>query len=151
MEDLSTRELIVQNVFGYLTWPKQQSAGDGGSVIILKHRKVSLLWLKPFLQPPSITSAVEVVIIPGKAENTHSCKYQSLEFIKYSYRLYTGFTLPPSSGCSATLHHLKQSHSHRQIQLCLLILCHVKFCFSSWIYYVTWGIFTEDLGYLNLL
>lgn len=58
-----------------LAGPKQQSAGDGGSVISVKYRVVSRLWLKRFLQPPSITSTVEAVIIPGKAENTHSCKH----------------------------------------------------------------------------
>lgn len=61
----------VRNLAG----SKQQSAGDGGSVISIKHRVVPLLWLKRFLQPPSITAAVEAVIISGKAENTHSCKH----------------------------------------------------------------------------
>lgn len=59
-----------------LARPKQQGTGDGGSVISVKHRIISLLWLNPFLQPPSITSGVEIVIIPGKAENTHSCKHK---------------------------------------------------------------------------
>ena len=58
-----------------LAGSKEQGAGDGGSVITVKHRVVALLWLKPFLQSPSVTSAVEVVVIPGKAENTHSCRY----------------------------------------------------------------------------
>ena len=60
--------IFVKNLAG----SKQQSAGDGGSVISVKQRIVPLLWLKRFPQSPGIISAVEAVIIPGKAENTHS-------------------------------------------------------------------------------
>lgn len=68
---------------GNLAGAKQQNARDGGSVISVKHRVVPLLGLNGSPEPPSITSAVEVVIVPGKAENTHSCshhnQYTSLE------------------------------------------------------------------------
>lgn len=63
------KRMFVKNLAG----SKQQSAGDGGSVVSVKHRVVPFLWLELFLQSPSIISAVEVVIIPGKTENTHSC------------------------------------------------------------------------------
>lgn len=58
-----------------LAGSKQQSASDRWSVIAIKHRIILLPWLKMLLQPPSITSLIEVVIISGKTENSHSCTH----------------------------------------------------------------------------
>lgn len=57
--------------FNNLAGSKQQSAGDGWSVVSLEHREISLPRLKLLLQPPSIISGVKVVVISGKAEHTH--------------------------------------------------------------------------------
>lgn len=69
---------VWRNMFeGNLAGAQQQDASDGGSVISVKNRVVPLLGLNWSPEPPSITSAVEVVIVPGKAENTHSCSHHS--------------------------------------------------------------------------
>lgn len=60
-----------------LAGAKQQCAGDGGSVIALKHRVVALLGSKRSPQGSGIVFSVEVVIVPGEAEHTHSCAHQN--------------------------------------------------------------------------
>lgn len=58
---------VIRNLAG----SQQQRAADGWSVISIKHRIISLLRLKTLTQSTRVISAVEVVVVPGKTENTH--------------------------------------------------------------------------------
>lgn len=104
----STKADRVLIFFNDLAGSKQQSAGDGWSVVSFKHRVGSRFGLKLLLQPPSITSGVEVVIIPGKAEDSHSCKHTWNIQEGTAFKLVFWLCLAPPSGHFVISHHNKQ-------------------------------------------
>lgn len=57
-----------------LAGPKQQSTGDGWDIATAEDTVVPWLWFVALLHLTSIITAIEVVIIPGKTENSHSCR-----------------------------------------------------------------------------
>lgn len=86
----------LQNLAG----SKQQGASNRRWVIAIKQRIVALLWAKWFLQFPCVSSAVEVVIVPGEAKNTHSCRVDNQ--LWYRWRNYV---ISPPCGGAAVLQH----------------------------------------------
>lgn len=62
---------------GNLAGSKQKRARDGGSVIAIKYGVVALLGSNGSPECSGIASTVEVVIVPGKAENTHPYTHQN--------------------------------------------------------------------------
>lgn len=90
---------------------KQQGAGNRRCVISIKQRIVTLLCPKRFLQPPCVCSAVQVVIIPGKAKNTHSWRVEN----QLWYRWWNYVKIVPSMA-TQLYYNLDYKYSHEIIQ-----------------------------------